>query len=161
MNETPERPRTADEEQFRIQIERVLPFPRERVWDAWTDPAAMSAWFESRHTDPPGKTKAQADVRVGGSFRLDVEHDGKVYVHSGVYIEVKPPERLVFSWILHVGEPGPPNVVTVSLHEHDGGASTRLVLTHEKIDRASEAADYEAGWTELAAQLEEHLAAAG
>jgi uncharacterized protein YndB with AHSA1/START domain len=40
----------------------------------------------------------ELDVRVGGAFRVDMLIDGAVVTHTGVYREVTPPEKLVFTW---------------------------------------------------------------
>ena len=80
---------TSDRE---LVITRVIKAPRERVFDAWSDPQHISNWW-----GPHGftTTTAAMDVRVGGHWRF-VMHgpDGTDYQNLIVYTEVTRPERL-------------------------------------------------------------------
>ena len=42
---------------------------------------------------------ATLDLRVGGKYHMDMHYEGKSYPHDGEYLEIVPPERLVFTWI--------------------------------------------------------------
>lgn len=107
-----------------LTLERVLAAAPEEVFAAWTVPERMAAWMS-----PVGAAEAEADLRVGGSFRVVmVEHDR--LEHAGSYVEVDPPRRLVFTWVSpYTGSE--PSLVTVELYPHDDG--TRLVITHERL----------------------------
>lgn len=93
---------TADRE---IVITRMLDAPRERVWEAWTNPQHVANWW-----GPNGFTTTieKMDVRPGGVWK-HVMHgpDGTDYPNSSVFKEVVKPERIVFA---HgggrAGEPG-------------------------------------------------------
>jgi uncharacterized protein YndB with AHSA1/START domain len=78
----------------RIVIERLLDAPRELVWRAWTDPAQIVQWW-----GPTGFTTTieQMDVRSGGIWKF-VMHgpDGTDYPNCSEFVEVVPPEHLVF-----------------------------------------------------------------
>jgi uncharacterized protein YndB with AHSA1/START domain len=119
-----------------LQIEHILPAPPEDVFAAWTTPERMARWMS-----PEGSAQAQADPRVGGVFRVIMgEHEQ--LEHTGEYLEVDPPRRLVFTWASPSTGPEP-SEVTVELHPHED--STRLVLTHEKLP--AEAVDgHRNGW---------------
>jgi len=107
-----------------LVLERVLPATAEEVFAAWTTPERMAEWMS-----PVGTAEAEVDLRVGGSFRVVmVEHDR--LEHTGEYLELDPPRRLVFTWVSPYTGPEP-SLVTVELHPHDDG--TRLVLTHERL----------------------------
>src|SRR5690349_22418938 len=77
-----------------IVLSRVFDFPRDLVFRAWTDSKHVDQWF-----GPSGfqcKTY-EADVRVGGKWRFDlIAPNGHVYTNRVVYLEIKPPELLVF-----------------------------------------------------------------
>src|ERR1700686_2213997 len=112
-----------------VEIVRVLDAPRALVWQAWTDPKMMSQWF-----GPRGFTSSvpELDVRVGGALRI-VMHgpDCNDYPMKGVFLEVAPPERLVFSNIAvdrdgkHLLE----GETTVTLTEQ-GGKTTMTLHTY-------------------------------
>lgn len=82
-----------------IVIERVFDATRELVWEAWTTPEEIVQWW-----GPDGFTNTlhEMDVRVGGQWR-HIMHgpDGTDYPNHVEYLEVAPPERLVYS---HAGE---------------------------------------------------------
>ena len=146
-----------------VTLVRVYDAPRELVWKAWTDPAHMAQWF-----GPKGFTSSvpQLDVRVGGTLRI-VMHgcDGNDYPMKGVFREVTPPARLVFSNIAvdndgnHLLE----GETTVTLEEQ--GGKTKLTLrTYAKglVPMAPQMlAGMEAGWSQSLDKLEELVARGG
>ena len=78
-----------------LDITRVFDAPREVGWKAWTDPKKMAQWW-----GPHGFTNpvCELDARPGGQIRVDMRGpDGTVYPMTGVYREITPPERLVFT----------------------------------------------------------------
>src|SRR5690606_33780564 len=105
-----------------IRIERIFDAPRERVWQAMTDPALVAQWWGRGNN----LVIQRMEVKRGGHWRF-VEHgpDG-VHGFEGRYREVVPPERLVqtFEWD---GMPGHVVVETLTLEELEG-ALTRAVI---------------------------------
>ena len=112
-------------------LTRLLGAPRERVFQAWTDPNELG-WFFSGLGDP--REPIEVDLRVGGAWRqkMVVDQDTE-YVTGGIYREIVPPERLVFVWGATDGWPridpehiddGP--IVTVTLNE--AGDKTEMVF---------------------------------
>ena len=69
------------------------PGPIEVALPAWTQPEAMARWLA-----PMGSAEVEADVRVGGSFRVVMIGDGMSIQHTGEYLTVEPPRRLAFTW---------------------------------------------------------------
>jgi uncharacterized protein YndB with AHSA1/START domain len=127
-----------------LRVERVLPAPPEEVFAAWTTPGRMAAWLT-----PVGHAEAEVDLRVGGAFRVVMVGEGFRIEHTGTYLELDPPRRLVFTWASPYTGPEP-GVVTVELHPHDDG--TRLVLTHAGLP--PEAVDaHREGWIAIAERL--------
>lgn len=109
----------------RLQLERLLPATRERVFAWWTDPERMAKWLS-----PTREAKVSANVVVGGAFRVVMVGDGVEIEHTGEYLEIDPPRRLVFTWMSAYTGDGP-SLVTVDLEQR--GDSTRIVLTHERL----------------------------
>jgi len=132
-----------------LQIKRTFAAPREKVFRAWTDPRALTRWFAP--SDDFSTPLAEVDVRVGGKYRIQMKApDGVLHTVNGVYREVKPPEKLVFTWSWEpgggsCGTPGYETLVTVEFHER--GNSTELVLTHEGFMDSTERDKYNQGWT--------------
>jgi uncharacterized protein YndB with AHSA1/START domain len=74
-----------------------------------------------------------------------MEHTGgNVHYVGGVYREVVPPSRLVFTWAWEKNPERGETLVTVELFEQDGG--TRLVLTHELFPSIEVRDSHKAGW---------------
>lgn len=78
-----------------MSFTRLIDAPRAKLFRCWTDPELIPQWF----TPPPWKTtKAEVDVRAGGSSLIVMEGpNGEVMPNRGVYLEVVPNERLVFT----------------------------------------------------------------
>ncbi len=142
--------RRAEERQnLKVVVERLLPARRERVFRAWTDPALMEKWFAPPDLQAVG---VEAEAVVGGSYRIGMRQpDGSIHVASGKYLEVVPPERLVFTWAWQTDPPGSASRVTVEFFEQ--GESTRLVLTHERLATQESAESHRQGWEGCLEQL--------
>jgi uncharacterized protein YndB with AHSA1/START domain len=80
-----------------IEITRVFHAPRERVWQAWTEPEQLVRWWGKRGWSAQ-RSSLQLDVRPGGAFRVVTisDDDGREMVSEGVFREVVAPERLSF-----------------------------------------------------------------
>lgn len=120
-------------EEVVLRMQRRFQAPRERVFDAWTNPAVLREWWAAA----AGWTGADAevDLRPGGSYRLAMRdgETGATHAVVGAYGEVRPPERLEYTWTWE-GEPdlmrgSEGTHVAVDFLETDDGA-TLVVLTH-------------------------------
>jgi len=80
-------------EELTITMSRIFDAPRERLWEAYTNPELVPTWWGPRtHTT----TIDKMDVRVGGVWRyISKDADGNEYAFNGVYKEVEAPKRLV------------------------------------------------------------------
>lgn len=85
---------TSDKAQAFV-MERVFDAPREAVWRAWTDPEWFRRWWGPEHFTAPA---CRMDVRPGGRFLWTMrDPDGNDYHTGGEFLEVVPPERLVYT----------------------------------------------------------------
>ena len=136
-----------------ISVRRVLFARRERVFEAWTRPDFMARWFF------PGadwKVAVTSDLKVGGRYELAMrDGNGTEHMQFGLYREIVPVSRLVFTWTcpeLAVVD----SVVTVELV--DQGERTELVLTHELPPEPKIRRGPEEGWEGCLGNLEKSLA---
>lgn len=134
-----------------LRLTRLIAADREAVFRAWTEPAAMREWF-----CPEGGTveEAESELRVGGRYRIAMRMPHGLSVATGVYREVDPPARLVFTWCWEAGE-GPKEgetIVTIELAEH--GEATLLELIHEGFATADASEGHTQGWTSALNRLE-------
>ncbi len=109
-----------------ITITRLFNAPRSLVFEAMTKPEHVRKWWgclDERYS----VTGCQIDLRVGGAWRfVGKGPDGQNPVFYGVYREINPPDRLVYTEIY---EPFPEveSVVTQILTEERG--KTRITIT--------------------------------
>jgi uncharacterized protein YndB with AHSA1/START domain len=133
--------------------------PPERVYDAWLDPALLSSWmFGPRFRDEEVVSIA-IDARVGGAFSFVVLRQGMRLDHTGTYLELSRPRRLVFSWAVGVNHAPPDaDLSRVSLDIAPLAVGSELTLTHEMDPRwAGVAERTTAGWTTILAAIAEAL----
>lgn len=129
-----------------IQLQRTFPAPREKVFRAWTDPEILKKWWGPKGASTP---LVEIDLRVGGKYRFGMQFPGQEILHvSGVYLEVRPPEKLVFTWRwersdMDFGES------RVTLQFHERGASTEVTLIHENIPHAETRENHRQGWSDF------------
>jgi len=127
-----------------LRLTRLIRADREAVFRAWTEPAAMREWF-----CPEGGTvdAAESDLRVGGRYRIAMRMPNGLSVATGVYREIDPPARLVFTWLWEegVGPKEGETLVTVELAAL--GDATRLELIHEGFASADAREGHTQGWS--------------
>lgn len=83
-----------DEADRELVLQREIPFPRELVWKAMTDPVHVNKWW-----GPNGFTceNVRMNFRVGGVWAFDMlGPDGTRYPNHAVFKEIVPPSKLVF-----------------------------------------------------------------
>jgi uncharacterized protein YndB with AHSA1/START domain len=103
-------------------LERVYPAPPQRVFAAWSDPAAKARWFAGGNADH------ELDFRVGGREIARGTHDNQVMTFESRYQDIVPDERIVFASSLYEGTAlATVSVTTVELRPDADG--TRLLLT--------------------------------
>jgi len=80
-----------------LTIVRQFNATPKQVWKAWTDPQALKQWFAP--SDEFAVPVTEADVRIGGRYHITMRSpDGEEHDVSGVYREVVPDKKLVFTW---------------------------------------------------------------
>jgi uncharacterized protein YndB with AHSA1/START domain len=133
-----------------LTFRRRLNASPEKVYAAWTDPQKITRWF-GRADATAGSFRAEIDARIGGHFRVSFSANDEYYQVGGVYREVVPNQRLVFSWAWH-STPERESLVTVQL-EPDGGG-TLLTLRHEQFFDETARDGHQRGWSGALDKLE-------
>jgi uncharacterized protein YndB with AHSA1/START domain len=150
-----------------VVIRRVFDAPRELVWSAWTEPERFMKWWGPKIFTSP---RCEMDLRVGGKFLWVMRWpDGRDNFNTGRYLEIVPPERLVYATSFadehgnavpatHCGMSADIAMemhVTVTFEERDG--KTTMTLTHAGLPAGEMSESARQGWNEsfdkLAASL--------
>jgi uncharacterized protein YndB with AHSA1/START domain len=142
-----------------IVMTRAFDAPRNLVFEAWTKPEHVRNWWGQRTSTV---ILCEAEVRPGGSWRyVTREENGAEVPFTGVYQEITPPERLVYTEVYDV-EPfnsGDPAVNTVTFTEEEG----RTLVTITTVYPTREVRDFvlgtgmERGAAESYDRLADHL----
>ncbi|MGV6847210.1 MAG: SRPBCC family protein [Marinibacterium sp.] len=144
---------TGTETDLSLEITRHLPYPPERVFDAWLDPVLLARFM----VPGPGMRQPQVttDPRVGGTFTIlmDSPSEPNGWPHRGEYLIIDRPNRLQFTWVSAFTQDD--STVTLDFTPRDGG--TDLRLTHIRFPHEESRTNHESGWTEILAQLENAL----
>ena len=140
-----------------IHTERYFDAPRERIWQAYTDPELVRQWFGPRSTTT---IVDKMEVEPGGAWRfVHREEDGSETAFRGEYREISEPESITwtFEW---EGMPGHISVETVTFTEKDGGTlvSTVSVFDNQEDRDGMFDSGMETGMREAYEQLAELLA---
>ena len=135
-----------------LTLKRRLKAAPEKVYAAWTDPEKIVKWFGPEQIET---LSAQADARVGGRFRIVMRSsDGEEHDVGGVYREVVPNKKLVFTWAWRA-TPERESLVTVLIKPD--GARSWLTLVHEQFFDEAARDRHEHGWTGCLNKLERYL----
>jgi len=157
-----------------ITIEKVFDAPREMVWRAWIEPEMVKRWWGPKGFTAPS---IKIDLRVGGKYIFCMhgpegsEFDKDLY-SAGVYKEIVPPKKLVFSDYFSdaEGDKIDPTVygmkmdmpdVVVTFEEAEGG-KTKLTIEYARPEseedfQAMLQSGMEEGWNSSLDKLAQSL----
>lgn len=155
-----------DKKENVLTITRIFDAPRELVWKAWTDPKHFIQWWGPKNFTTP---TCKIDLHVGGKlFYCMRSPEGQDIWGIGVYKEINPPEKIVFSDSFADAEgnivsaqyygmsPDVPLEMMITVMFENIGEKTKMILKHAclpkvEIDMAG------TGWSESLDKLEEFL----
>ena len=147
-----------DNSTHELVLERVIEAPAAKIFRAWTQADLLKQWFAPRPFTTP---VAELDVRPGGtSFVVMKDEAGNEYPNRGVYLEVVPDRKLVFTdAFTSAWQPSAkPFFVGEILLEEEGGKTryraTARHWTREDME-AHEKMGFHEGWGQCADQLAE------
>ena len=163
----PDSNRNSASQERELVITRIFDAPRELVWKAWTEPEHLKRWWGPKNFTSP---ISKIDLHVGGRYLNCMRSpDGKDYCSTGVFREIVPFERLVYtdSFADEKGNVVPAShyglssdfplelEVTVTFEEQDG--KTKMTLRHTGIPAGEMREMTNAGWNESFDKLAESV----
>ena len=138
-----------------LSVTRLIQAPPETVYRVWTE--RPGEWFAPRPYTTP---VAELELRPGGRSRIVMRApDGTDMPNEGVFLEVVPNERLVFTDAFTAGwaPKGPFMVVVVTFAPEGSGTRYTAQVRHwtEEARQRHEAMGFHQGWGIVAGQLAE------
>lgn len=133
----------ADESPVSLSVSHRFTASPERVFDAWIEPDTAGKWLFAA---PNGEmVRVEIDACVGGKFVFVDRRDGEDVEHTGEYLELDRPRRLVFTFAVPKYSPVVTRV-TIDIVPTKTGCD--LTLTHDGV-LPEWASRTESGWTML------------
>lgn len=136
-------------DRFILEIRRTFPAPPERVFRAFRDPSVLKHWAAP---DQHRTEEVEMDFRVGGHYRREMRFsDGSLHVLRGEYLEIDPPNRLVYTYEWETIPDAPSTRVEIEFEERDGRTDLRLVQFGFESRETRD--DHRTGWASCFEQL--------
>lgn len=142
-----------------LRLTRRFAAPRERVFEAWTDPRLLSRWWAALQGWET--SRAEVDLRPRGRYLLSMRDgtSGAEYTVAGEYVEVSRPERLSYTWTwegdAEVMRGSERTLVLVEFAEDGDG--TLVELTHSGFADTGIRDLHGEGWDGCLANLEQRV----
>lgn len=135
---------------------RNLDATPQAIWSAWTEPDELAEWWHSSGLHTP-RESVDVDLSVGGRYRYTMVDDSseQSYPTGGVYREIEPIARLVFTWGEPESDPDDTPVVTVTIEP--AGDLTRLTFDLRGVDGMKGDDFFYDGWEGALDALVQHL----
>lgn len=134
-----------------LTIKRRFKATPAKVFAAWTNPQELAKWMGPTQVIA---VKAEADLRVGGRYHIQMRTADDEHNVSGVYRAIVPNEKLVFTWAWR-STPERESLVTVALKADGDG--TIMTFTHEQFFDEEARDRHNQGWTGAFDKLEKYF----
>ena len=136
---------------LKVNIEKIIHAPIGKVFDAWLDPKTMSKFMMGMPDMPD--SDVENDPREGGSFTINMHYRGEELPHTGQYLEISRPDKLVFTWVSRHSS-ADNSTVTLHFTKIDEG-KTNVSLVHVRFVDEESRSGHEAGWGCILDKLDE------
>jgi uncharacterized protein YndB with AHSA1/START domain len=131
-------------------VTQVINAPIERVFDAWLNPDMLSRFMLPMPGMP--RPEVEVDGQQGGRFTIYMDVGEEIIPHSGTYLEIDRPNRLVFSWESPFSADD--SRVTLEFSSPEAG-HTVVMLHHERFVDETSRNNHETGWGHILKLLDE------
>jgi uncharacterized protein YndB with AHSA1/START domain len=125
----------------KAEVSRLIDAPVNAVFRAWTDPKQMVQWM-----GPDNVTceRVELDVRPGGAYVIEMKAPQGEHTATGVYKEVIPNKKLVFTWEWKDGTVKNSQITVTFAGQ---GTGTLVTILHEMLPTQDSADQHAKGWT--------------
>jgi len=154
------KPALKSDDTVELTMTRRFDAPVAEVFAAWTDPARIGRWIGPRGVSAEAK---QMELRPGGAYAIAMRMpSGEIKTVRGVYREIRPPERLVFTWAWdgEDGKPGHETLATITFRVvgQEGSPATEMTFHHQRFADGAARDRHQGGWIGSFDKLAEFLA---
>jgi len=134
-----------------VNVSKIIHAPIEKVFDAWLNPKLLSKFM----TPMPGMpaSDVENDGREGGSFTIIMHVGDDKLPHTGKYLEINRPDKLVFTWESQYSVVDN-STVTLNFTRIDDN-KTNISLSHVKFIDEEARSGHEEGWGNVLDKLNE------
>ena len=139
-----------------LVISRLFDAPREAIYNAWVTPELLMQWWTPK---PWSTTQATIEPMAGGAFNTThTDPEGNEHPDEGVFLEVVPNERIVFTDAFSKGwqpKPDPFMLAIVTLEDEEGKTRYTATVRHwtAEAKERHEAMGFHEGWGQALNQL--------
>jgi uncharacterized protein YndB with AHSA1/START domain len=143
--------------EFDLVLTREMAVPPALIFECWTQERHIPNFFVPK---PHKVTSCKIDLRVGGAFNTTFDVEGNEMANNGVWLEIVPNEKLVFTDTYSEGwKPAPePFMTAILLLEDLGNGRTKYtaIARHRSKETAEshKAMGFYDGWGTVVTQLE-------
>jgi uncharacterized protein YndB with AHSA1/START domain len=134
-----------------VNINKKIHAPIEKVFDAWLNPKMVSKFM--RGMPDMAETDVEIDARQGGRFTFIMHLGDEKIPHTGKYLEISRPDKLVFTWESQYSVVDN-STVTLNFTKIDDNI-TNISLTHVKFIDEEARSGHEEGWGNVLDKLNE------
>ena len=133
-----------------VTLNKTIHAPIEKVFDAWLNPKTLSKFMMPM----PGMPESDVEnaAREGGRFTIIMHVGDDKLPHTGEYLEINRPDKLVFTWESHRSVDN--STVTLNFTKIDDN-KTNVSLSHVKFIDETARSDHEGGWGNILDKLNE------
>ena len=130
-----------------LTVKRTINADKETIVKALTDENIMEKWF---FAGPEGwSASVKSKAVVDEDYKIDIYGENDTYTHTGIFKEVVPNEKIVFTWNSKSVQD---TLVTITLTEQ--GDATEVKLTHEFMPNQQMIENHTKGWTVILERLD-------
>jgi len=123
-------------------VRRTINAPAGRLFAAWTEPSELVQWWGPATVTCAG---AKIDLVVGGRYRIANRFpDGSIVWIHGIFEQIEPPGRLVYTWQLESQDQAAERVTVRFVPR--AATVTEVIVTHERIADKAIRARHMQGW---------------
>lgn len=128
-----------------VKLNKIIHAPIEKVFDAWLNPKILSKFMRGMPDMP--ESDVETDAREGGEFTIIMHYRGEKIPHTGKYLEISRPDKLVFTWASQYSVVDN-STVTLKFTKVDDNR-TNISLSHVKFIDEEMRSAHEGGWEHI------------